>query len=177
MILAGNDGPLRRALAGMGAQATAADPWLSVASALSNVEAGELAAAQRRFDFLTMQCLVMLGVVAGTSGDLKGMRAVSTEALDVAADHGWQGSRWSATATAMLAYSDLLRSEAASAERLTAEGLRAGPAALPPVLNFIMQAFHGAATFDLESGRSGWPSCRRRARTPAPTRRERSSTQ
>ena len=235
LILTGNHGPLRRALAGVSAQTTAADPWLSVASALTNVEAGELAAAQgdlrrarqlwpaqesvelvvlravaeqfgadangsarsaiseaddlpaepelealarlsrgkarldrddrdgartefdaalilsrqHRFDFLTMQCLVMLGVVEGTSGDLKGMRAVSSEALDVAADHGWQGSRWSATATAMLAYSDLLRAEAASAERLTAEGLGAGSAALPPLLSFIMQAVHGAATFDL----------------------------
>ena len=46
----------------------------------------------------------------------------------------------------------LLRSsarEAASAERLTAEGLRAGPPASPPLLSFIMQAVHGAATFDL----------------------------
>jgi len=177
LILAGDHGPLRRALASVGAHATAADPQLSLASALTNFEAGELSAAQgdlrharqfwpahgtsalaalravveqfgagtsgpvpsaiseaelpaepelealvrlsrgkaqlerderagaraefdaaltlsRRhgFDYLTMQCLVLLGVVAGTSGDLRTMRAVSGQALVAAADHGWQGS-------------------------------------------------------------------------------------
>ena len=46
LIVAGDHGPLRRALASVGAHATAADPWLSLASALANVEAGELSAAQ-----------------------------------------------------------------------------------------------------------------------------------
>ena len=46
LIVAGDHGPLRRALARVGAHATAADPWLSLASALANVEAGELSAAQ-----------------------------------------------------------------------------------------------------------------------------------
>ena len=46
LILAGDHGPLRRALAGVGAQAAAADPWLCLASALTHLEAGEHAAAQ-----------------------------------------------------------------------------------------------------------------------------------
>ena len=46
LILAGNHGPLRRALAGAGAHATATDPWLALTSAITNLEAGELAAAQ-----------------------------------------------------------------------------------------------------------------------------------
>ena len=46
LILAGDHGPLRRALAGVGAQAAAADPWLCLASALTHLAAGELAAAQ-----------------------------------------------------------------------------------------------------------------------------------
>ena len=45
LIVAGDHGPLRRALASVGAHATAADPWLSLASVLANVEAGELSAA------------------------------------------------------------------------------------------------------------------------------------
>jgi LuxR family transcriptional regulator, maltose regulon positive regulatory protein len=235
LILAGDHGPLRRALASVGAHATAADPQLSLASALTNFEAGELSAGQgdlrharqfwpahgtvdlavlravaeqfgagtsgpapsaiseadelpaepelealarlsrgkarlerderagaraefnaalalsRRhgFDYLTMQCLVLLGVVAGTSGDLRTMRAVSSQALAAAADHGWESSTWSATATAMLAYSELLRCEAAGAERLTAEGLIPPLATSSPPLRFFLQAVHGAATFDL----------------------------
>jgi len=241
LILAGNHGPLRRALAIVGAHTTAADPWLSLASALTNFEAGEVSAAQgdlrharqmwpaheskdlvvlravaeqfgagatgsslsaiseaddlptepelealarlsrgkarlerddrdgacsefdaalslsrqHGFGFLTMQCLVLLGVVGGISGDMQAMRAVSSEALNIAVDHGWQGSRWSATATAMLSYSELLRSEAANAERLTAEGLMHELAAMPSLLNFIMRAVHGAAVFDLGARADG----------------------
>ena len=46
LILAGDHVPLRRAMASVGAQAAAADPWLSLASALTHLEAGEHAAAQ-----------------------------------------------------------------------------------------------------------------------------------
>jgi hypothetical protein len=46
LIVVGDHGPLRRALASVGAHDVAADPWLSLALALANVEAGELSAAQ-----------------------------------------------------------------------------------------------------------------------------------
>ena len=199
LVLNGDHRPLRRALSSLGAQATAADPWLALTSALAHIEVGDLRTAQadlrqarqvlaaartpricgccgrwpssspphrsarrwplvrvptrageltgagelptepqlqalarlgrgsalllerddragaradleaalvlaRRhgFDHLAMQCLVLLGVIAGTSGDLRTMRAVSTEALAAVADHGWGSSTWSAAASAML---------------------------------------------------------------------------
>jgi LuxR family maltose regulon positive regulatory protein len=46
LILAGDHGPLRRALASVGAHAAATDPWLAIASALTHLEAGEIPAAQ-----------------------------------------------------------------------------------------------------------------------------------
>ena len=46
LILTGDHGPLRRALARVGAYATASDPWLALTSALAHLEAGELPAAQ-----------------------------------------------------------------------------------------------------------------------------------
>src|SRR4051794_6920609 len=46
LILSGDHGPLRRAMAAVGAQAAAADPWLSLVSALTHLEVGEAAAAQ-----------------------------------------------------------------------------------------------------------------------------------
>ena len=46
LILTGDHGPLRRALAGLGAQATASDPWLALTSALARLEAGDLPAAR-----------------------------------------------------------------------------------------------------------------------------------
>ena len=168
LLLAGDHGPLRRALAGVGAQTAAADPWLFLACALTHLAAGERAAAQddlrhaqqlwpahagvdlavlravaeqfgagptgptafaiadtdqlpvepelealarlsrghthlahddragaraeweaalalsRRhgFDYLTMQCLTLLGVVAGLCGELRTMRTVSDRGPD-----------------------------------------------------------------------------------------------
>src|SRR4051794_15839870 len=46
LILAGHHGPLRRALARVGASTTATDPWLALASALAHFEAGEGPAVQ-----------------------------------------------------------------------------------------------------------------------------------
>ena len=51
----------------------------------------------------------------------------------VAADHGWETTTWSAAATAMLAYTELLRSAAADAQRLTADALASGVSASPPL--------------------------------------------
>ena len=189
LILTGDHGPLRRALAGLGAHATASDPWLALTSALTRLEAGDLPAARadlrhvrqslaqprhrrpgrpahgrraagrpdretlthrrpptsarpptssaatdldalsaepplealtrlargtallehddragarteldaaldlgRRhgFDYLTMQCQVLLAVIACTSGEVRTMLARSTEAITTATRHGWR---------------------------------------------------------------------------------------
>ena len=232
LILAGNHGPLRRALAGAGARATAIDPWLALTSAITHLEAGEVADARgdlhharqswppdspadltvlravaeqfgadpdsryavpdaaqvpadpalealahmsrgrarlerddrigaraeldaalalsRRhgFDYLTMQCLALLGVLAGTTGDVVTMRAMGDEALTAAIDHGWESSAWSAAATTMVAYAALQRADTACAERLSAAGLARGVAAPYPQLRFALHAVHGAAAFD-----------------------------
>jgi LuxR family maltose regulon positive regulatory protein len=101
-----------------------------------------------------MQCLALLGVVAGVSGELRTMRTISDEALAIAADHGWEGSIWSGAATAMAGYSDLLGCEPANAARRTADALAAGTAARPEV-HFVLQAVHGAAAFDLGDRATG----------------------
>ena len=95
-----------------------------------------------------MQCLVLLGVIACTSGDVRTMLARSTEALTTATRHGWPGSTWSAAATTMIAHAALLRADPPEAQRLAADGLAARPGLLTPPLRFALQAIHGAATFD-----------------------------
>ncbi|HEY6425409.1 MAG TPA: AAA family ATPase, partial [Pseudonocardiaceae bacterium] len=47
LILTGDHASLRRALSAIGPQSTTTDPWLALTSALINLEAGELPAAQR----------------------------------------------------------------------------------------------------------------------------------
>ena len=116
----------------------------------ARTEFGAALALSRRhgFDYLRMQCLALLGVVACRRGDLRTMRTMSEQALVVAADRGWEGSRWSQAATAMTAYSEMLRCLPADAQRHTTDALTTGPAAAPEV-RFALQAVHGAAVFDL----------------------------
>jgi LuxR family transcriptional regulator, maltose regulon positive regulatory protein len=240
LILSGHHRALRRALSSLGAQATASDPWLALASALTHVGVGDLPAARadlrqariarpsqqspdltagltvlravaeqfaalphaevaspvgtdavelptdpqlealarlgrgsallldrddrdgaranleaavalaRRhgFDHLAMQCLVLLGVIAGSTGNLRTMRTISTEALAAVSNHSWGSSTWSAAATAMLSYTALLRREPREAELLSAEGLGLGQALVPAPVRFTLRMVHGAATFD-----------------------------
>jgi LuxR family maltose regulon positive regulatory protein len=106
------------------------------------------------FDYLTMQCLALMGVVAGVSGELRAMRTISDEAMAIATDHGWEVSIWARTATAMTGYSDLLCCEPSDAGRRTADALAAGPAS-PPEVHCMLQAVHGAAAFDLGDRATG----------------------
>jgi LuxR family maltose regulon positive regulatory protein len=249
LFLTGNHAALRRAMASIGPQDAAVDPWLALASALTYLEAGEHAAAQgdlrraqqswpahmhmdlallravveqlaadptgptpsaiastaelpshpelealarlargdarlqrddsagaraefdvalalsRRhgFDYLRMRCLALLGGVACRCGDLRTMRTMSEEALVVAADRGWEGSRWSQAAATTTAYSELLGCQPADAERRTADALSTGQIAAPEV-RFALQAVHGAAVFDL-GDRAGGLAQLQRARS------------
>jgi LuxR family maltose regulon positive regulatory protein len=244
LVLTGDHEPLRRAIASLGARETAADPWLSLTSALADLQAGALSTAQsalccarrswpadptadlvvlrtvteqfgatfgatsgdrtpvatvdlravspgpelealthlsrgtarleqdpvgarseigaalrvgRRhgFDYLTMQCLALLGVVSGTAGDLPTMRTASGEALVIAADHGWESSIWSGAAGAMSGYAELLASDPAAAERRTAEVLAAGSTDAAATLRYLLRAVHGAAVFDRGENAAG----------------------
>jgi LuxR family maltose regulon positive regulatory protein len=118
------------------------------AEARTELDAALDLARRHGFHYLTMQCQVLLAVIARTSGDVRTMLARSTEAISSATQHGWPHSTWSATATSMIAHAALLRADPAQAQRLAAEGLTARPALLTPPLRFALQAIHGAATFD-----------------------------
>ena len=261
LILTGDHGPLRRALSTLGAQATASDPWLALTCALTQLEAGDSAAARahlrhvrtcwpshdtvelailqaaveqltapagepsltgvatdidelaaepplealarlsrgaallerddrararaeleaalelgRRhgFDYLSMQCQVLLAVIAGTCGEVRTMVTWSTEALAATSRHGWQGSTWSATATAMIAHAALLRADPPEAERLAAEGLALRSGLLTPPLRFALRVVHGAATFDQGRRANGLAELQQaRSRTRRPRRQRR----
>ena len=145
------------------------------AGARAELEAALDLGRRHGFDYLSMQCLVLLGVIAGTCGDVRTMLTRSTEALAATSRHGWQGSTWSATATTMIAHAALLRADPPEAERLAAEALALHPGLLTPPLRFALQVVHGAATFDqghradglaeLQQARIGTRRPRRRRRT------------
>jgi LuxR family maltose regulon positive regulatory protein len=107
------------------------------------------------FDYLMMQCLALLGVVAAVTGDVRAMRTASSQAVAAATEHGWKGTVWSAAATAMLAYAALMRTETDDAERLAATGLAFGITSSSPRLHFTLRAVHGAAAFDAGARAAG----------------------
>ena len=77
LILAGHHGPLRRALARVGASTTATDPWLALSSALAHFEAGELPAVQADLRH-ARQAWPADGTADGTA-DLTVLRAVAEQ--------------------------------------------------------------------------------------------------
>ena len=96
------------------------------------VRTAALALSRRHgFDYLSMQCLTLLGVVAGLCGELRTMRTVSDRGPDhrppTTAGRARHGRR---AAAAMSGYSDLLRHLPADAERRTADALATLPALL-----------------------------------------------
>ena len=119
------------------------------AGARTELEAALDLGRRHGFDYLTMQCQVLLAVIACTSGEVHTMLARSTEAIASASRHGWQDSTWSAAAT----IDDRPRRTAARrptpgpAPRRRRARPRA-PALLTPPLRFALQVIHGAATFD-----------------------------
>jgi LuxR family maltose regulon positive regulatory protein len=116
--------------------------------ARADLEIAMMLARRNGFDYLSMQCLVLLGVIAGISGDLRTMHALSTEADAAISNHHWERTMAAAAVSAMLAYTALLRSETHDALDLSAQALALGPVVSPPLLRFALQMVHGAATFD-----------------------------
>jgi LuxR family maltose regulon positive regulatory protein len=116
--------------------------------ARADLEVALMLARRNGFDYLSMQCLVLLGVIASISGDLRAMHALSTEADAAISHHQWARTTAAAAVSAMLAYTALLRSETLNAQGLSAQALALGPVVSPPLLRFALQMVHGAATFD-----------------------------
>jgi LuxR family maltose regulon positive regulatory protein len=116
--------------------------------ARAELEAALELARRHDFDYLSMQCQVLLAVLACTCGEVRTMLTRSTDALTAASHHGWPDSTWSTAATTMIAHAALLRADPPQAQRLAAEALAAHPTLLTPPLRFALQVTHGAATFD-----------------------------
>jgi LuxR family maltose regulon positive regulatory protein len=117
-------------------------------------EALELA-RRYRFSYLEMQCLALLGGVAGVAGDYRAMAVAAEGALATAATGGWDGSLWSTASRWMLAYAALLRSEPASARDIAAQALIDRATLRPMRMTFALRVVHGAAMFDTGSRHRG----------------------
>ena len=134
------------------------------AGARADLEAALVLARRHGFDHLAMQCLVLLGVIAGTSGDLRTMRAVSTQALAAVC-----GPRLGKLDVVCRRIGDA-RLRRAPAQRRPPGPIpvRAGPGARSGgvIPTAAVHPADGARRRRLRlrrPGRAGWPSCSRRA--------------
>jgi LuxR family transcriptional regulator, maltose regulon positive regulatory protein len=112
-------------------------------------------ARRYHFSYLEMQCLALLGGVAGVAGDYRAMTTAAEGAVATAVGGGWDGSLWSTAGRWMLAYAALLRSEPAVARDIAAQALLHQGTARQARMTFALHVVHGAALFDLGSRHRG----------------------
>jgi LuxR family maltose regulon positive regulatory protein len=114
-----------------------------------------LAVAQRNgFDYLELQCRVLLAAAAGVDQDFREMHRVAEAALNFATPRGWRDSMWALGSSAMLAYAALLRAEPQEAERIACAALRCGEKA-PYWVCFALRSMRAAAAVDLGDRQQG----------------------
>jgi LuxR family maltose regulon positive regulatory protein len=121
----------------------------AVLAGRAELEAALRIARDRRLGLLEVHCLTLLGLSAWVLGDLPAAEAAATEATDgdAATGHG-ECSAWAAAAQAVRAHAAVLRARPAIALLATAEGLRAAPADVDPVVRFALLSARGAALAD-----------------------------
>jgi LuxR family transcriptional regulator, maltose regulon positive regulatory protein len=116
---------------------------------LGGLEDALATARDQRFGLLEVQCLCLLGAAASRASDHRRAAAAAGAAMAVAAAHGWQGTWWAATASAILAHSSLQRALPARALEVSVQALRMAPATEDQVLRFALRTARGGALFDL----------------------------
>lgn len=141
------------ALAAAGGRAMLVDGHPPAATAALE-EALELARLHG-FGYLEMQCLGLLGSVAGISGDYPAMTTAAARADAVAIAGGWEAAPLATAVRWMLAYGALMRAEPVEAHRLAGEALRRGGTALRARYVFALRSVRGAALFDAGQRRRG----------------------
>ena len=115
--------------------------------ARADLERAVALARTHDFAYLEVQGLSLLATLAATRGDHRAMAGAAGEAVGAATRHGRHPSGWSAAASAMLAYADLLAGDPAAARARAAEAL-APAGRLPPDAAWTLHAVHGAARAD-----------------------------
>ncbi|WP_433298819.1 LuxR C-terminal-related transcriptional regulator [Pseudonocardia sp. CA-142604] len=121
----------------------------AVLAGQAELEASLQLARDQRLHLLEVHCLTLIGVSAWVLGDLPAAEAAATEAVDseAAAGHG-DCSAWATAAQAVRAHAAVLRARPTVALQATADGLRAAPDDIDPVVRFAMRTARGAALAD-----------------------------
>lgn len=98
--------------------------------------------------YAEVQLLCTIALVAGSRREYNRMIRAAEEAIRAASVRGRQHSTWTARASAVLGYADLLGGNPSSARRWTAKALDVDHDALPPETLYALLVVHGAARAD-----------------------------
>ncbi len=123
------------------------------AGARVELDAALTLALRQGFEFVAMQCRVLLAVAAAMQGRYRTMTALSGEVLGVGASTPrvalrWERSTWTTVGRALEAYAELARAEPEAASVVATEALEGAGDALPRSLHHALRVVHGAARAD-----------------------------
>lgn len=105
-------------------------------------------ACERGWRFFEVQALSLLASLDAARGRYAAMTAEARAAVAAAADQGWEPAGWSAGASALIAYGDLLAGDPDAARIRTEAVLGAGSSPLAAEVELALRAVHGAALGD-----------------------------
>ncbi|MFL6125146.1 LuxR C-terminal-related transcriptional regulator, partial [Actinophytocola sp.] len=139
------------------------------------LETAERLASENGFDRLAVDCLAVLGTLAGQQGDFTTMAAVAENSILLAGAHGWTSSRWLSADHLMVGLAQLLRLDPAGALEHARNAVAAlTPETDSPVLRYLTGVLTGAAHIDAGRLQDGLAQVRRArldhdtANVPAP---------
>jgi LuxR family maltose regulon positive regulatory protein len=115
--------------------------------ALAELAECSILATRHDLGRVEVQSSTLAAAVAALRRDHRAMVAAAGKAAAAALRHNLHPSRWSACATGMLAYADLLQGDPAGA-RTRAETTLAAPDPITPEAAYAVRAVHGAALVD-----------------------------
>jgi LuxR family maltose regulon positive regulatory protein len=122
------------------------------AAAREHVHAALEAARDKGQDYVATQCLTILGAVAAAEGDFRLMKELARKADTENAKFGWRQTMLGGLASALLAYSALLRAEPAECMRQADRAGEMAEASVPrenQSVNLVAAVLHGAAQFQM----------------------------
>jgi LuxR family maltose regulon positive regulatory protein len=100
------------------------------------------------FAFLEVQVLCTVALLAASRCDHDRMVGAAEQAIQAASRQGRHPSAWTARASALLGYADLLGGKPSSARRWAASGLDTDHDRLPPETLYALRVVHGSAQAD-----------------------------
>jgi LuxR family maltose regulon positive regulatory protein len=124
-------------------------------AARDELEVAERLARGHGFDYLTVHCLVALGVLSGLEGAYDAMETACAESVAIAGVHGWRRAPGLAMSHALVGFARLMRLDHVSALEQARRAAAAVADPEPRHLRYLIDFVTGAASFDADDRTAG----------------------